>query len=143
MLVKYSQLIKNRLVIILLARSKEVTFVLGILSALLGIGFAFGDTSGSNYAPMLAVTTQYVWGILFLVYGGCKIWDALFDYGFKLSSLVSILGIWAWNFVFLSFTYYDTAPVTPTEVLLFLPVICEVWSLIINLYYNSYKGRAS
>ena len=74
------------------------------------------------------------WGAFFLAYGFAKVVNLLLIRQFFLTVLVSAIGMWGWNYLFLSFAVFDVAPLHPAELLMFLPVLCEVWSLVSIIY---------
>ena len=42
---------------------------------------------------------------------------------------MSVTGLLLWGGVFLSFTYFDSTPITSTEWLLLIPFLAELWVL--------------
>ena len=69
-----------------------------------------------------------------LVYGIIKISSSVSRVWLTLKITNSIYGLWLWSYVVLSFVLFDKTPVAPTELILFISIICEVWSLAIVLY---------
>jgi hypothetical protein len=105
-------------------------WIMGWISLVLAAGFFFSDTDNHNYDLINIMAQKNVWGFLYTIHGISMLYTALYprcDYYLK--SMFSIIGIWLWSYVFLSFTFYDPTPVKATEWMLFLPVMVEVWLL--------------
>jgi hypothetical protein len=127
---------------VLLSESSSVTLLLGIAGILLGLGFLLGDPANPNYQAITAFGSAEVWSIAFIFYGIVKLAQTLGRCNIWLKLLMSLSGLWAWNYVFLSFTIFDLTPVAPTEILLALPIVCEVWGLAVELFaVRIFKGR--
>ncbi len=111
-------------------RKVESSFMLAVASLMLALGFILGDGNNANYALMYGFADPIYWSVFFFSYSFVKflgIWKCL-DYRIRLTN--SALGIWAWNYIFLSFAVFDKTPMAPTEILLMVPVIVEMWSAI-------------
>ena len=108
----------------------ESVFLLGLVAIVLGVGFIVGVGDNDNYAYLYQLYNGQVWGALFITYGVFRFASLIFNTpcGFKL--FLGIVGMWAWNYVALSFTVFDQSPVAPTEYLLFVPVLVEAWVLL-------------
>lgn len=108
----------------------ETTILLTIASLCLSFGFFVGDGSNLNYALLYDFAHPYVWASMFLAYGSVKLFG-LFDYiSYHVKVINGCIGLWMWNYIFLSFAIFDTTTMAPTEALLLVPVISEVWILI-------------
>lgn len=127
--------LRHRVVQILMQRSDGITFVVSVAAFLLSVGFFSYDTPYvSAYEVLSRLMPLHLWGLFFLVYGVAKAINLFFVNCLYLTVSVSAVGIWAWNYLFLSFTVFDVAPPHPAELLIFLPVLCEVWSLVSIIY---------
>jgi len=131
---------KSKLASILFRDSPGVSFVLILAGWLVAIGFALGN-SNNNYDALINLMPFYSWSVLFTIYATAKSYCIIFrDTPSWPEVTVSSVGIWAWSYIFLSFTIYDRVPVAPTEFLLFLPVLAEVWALTSIIYYKNGGG---
>lgn len=139
MLIQSKQHIRDKLAVVLLSQGSGIKVILGIISILIGIGFLLGDTDRRNYAPIMAAGPALAWTVIFILHGIFKLLDAFCTLPFLVSTGVSIVGIWTWNYLFLSLTVFSMMPVTPIALLLVLPILCEVWSLTTTIYYNTHK----
>lgn len=119
-----------RLAYLLSLQKVETTIILIIASFCLSLGFFFGDAYNINYWLMYDFANRYVWGALFAVYGVIKLLALQGYVDHKVRIINGCIGLWAWNYIFLSFAVFDTTPVAPTEWLLLVPVIAEVWILM-------------
>lgn len=114
------------------ASKAESLFLLALASAFLGLGFLFADGSNSNYQMIYAFASKYAWGVFFLLYSASKFCAYFFRIDYKVKLASGVLGLWAWNYLLLSFTMFDITPITPAEILLILPVLVESWILLSN-----------
>jgi hypothetical protein len=108
--------------------------VLGISALLLATGLWLGDTSSSNYAALLNAATNTTWALIFASYGIAKIIQSGHDLPNGVDILISVIGIWLWNYLFFSFVLLDTREFTAVELLLLLPVACEFWELALDIF---------
>lgn len=132
----------TRLARVLLSEASSIMLLLSLCGILLGLGFIFGDPSNANYKAINSAGHVLVWGIGFLVYGVVKGIQTLYRIPVALKLVTSALGLWAWNYVFLSFTVLDSSPMAPTEVLLAVPIVCEMWGLAVSMFtLGQFKGR--
>lgn len=119
-----------RLAYLLSMHKVESTLVLTITALVLSMGFLFGKGNNANYALVYQFAHQYFWFALFFTYAcvkGTSLWAPV-DY--KVALINSIVGLWAWLYLFLSFTVFDTTPVAPTEAMLVIPVLAEAWLML-------------
>lgn len=127
-------IVKGRVAGMLSKYSPEMSLVLATCGWLLSIGFFIG-TSNNNYTALTDLMNFQSWGSLFLVYAVIKTYRVLISNTQNwLDILNSSVGIWAWNYIFLSFTLFDKVPTAPTEFLLFIPVLGEAWALTSIIY---------
>lgn len=126
--------VKARVADIVFKNSPEISLLLSIAATVVGVGFIIGVVN-TNYSALLDLMPLYGWAALFLVYGISKgylvivhkiptYWDIL----------NSAVGVWAWNYVFLSFTLFDTEKLAPLELLIALPTLAEAWALTSSIY---------
>lgn len=102
-----------------------VRFFMGILSAILAIGFFVSSAANNNYKQIINLADKKIWGLIFLIHAISLIMTVVYDLPVHLKRFLNVLGIWVWSYVFLSFTFYDTSPTAPTEWTLIMPVILE------------------
>lgn len=134
----------NRVSRVLLSESSQIMLLLAMCGVLLGLGFIFGDPNNNNYKAINEAGSAILWGISFTAYGLIKAIQTLYRIPTWLKFVASAAGIWAWNYVFLSFTLLDPTPVAPTEILLAIPIVCEMWGLAVSLFtLGQRKGRRS
>lgn len=114
---------------------------MAIISALtgmfLGFGFLTSTEHNQNYTLITNLMPYFLWGYLFLSYGLTKLAQTLFRVRYCIKILVSAIGMWAWLYIFLSFTLFDSTPMAPTEILLSIPVVIELWSLTTTIHQHS------
>lgn len=108
--------------------------VLGICALLLATGLYFGDTSSSNYEILLELFSHETWAAIFALYGTAKIIQGSHRLPSGIDIVICAIGIWLWNYIFLSFVVFDFKNFTAIEILLLLPVACEVWELALEIF---------
>lgn len=119
-----------RLAYVLVNHKGDLHILLGIVSLLLSLGFFFGTGTSLNYELLYHFISQTTWGIVFLVYSFIKTLGAFYKIPNILRLLNGIVGIWAWSYVFLSFTVFDPTALAPTELMLAAPILVEFWNLL-------------
>lgn len=115
-----------------------ITLLLGILSFLLAAGFLLSNNAvpNSNYYSVLALAPFDVWAMFFIIYGVMKIHGCLYRTHLYVNVFVSIVGMWSWSYLILSFTIFDPKKIVyPTDILAIFALIIEVWNLSLLLYY--------
>lgn len=128
--------IQSRVAAILISESKTITMLLGIIGLFLGIGFIFGDSTSADYHPLHMLFDAYVWAIIFLSYSLLKFLVIFKKIPCRVKVFNSTLGMWLWTYVVISFLIYDSKPISPAEILLLVPLVCEVIELVIDLYHD-------
>lgn len=127
--------IKARVADIVFKNSPEISLLLSIAATVAGIGFIFG-VANTNYSALIDLMPLHGWALLFLVYGISKCYLVISNKTpTRWDILNSAVGVWAWNYIFLSFTLFDTEKLTPLELLLALPTLAEAWALT-SIIYN-------
>lgn len=125
---------RNKIAQLLSKYSPEMSLVLAACGWFLSFGFFLGHTN-NNYTALTDLMSFTEWGILFLLYAVVKSFRVLSsDTQNWIDIATSSVGIWAWNYIFLSFTLFDKVPTAPTEFLLFIPVLGEAWALTSIIY---------
>ena len=76
---------------------------------------------------------------MFFVYSCLKIYGAFHRLNRHVRFTNSVFGLWAWNYIFLSFTVFDATPVAPTELLLAVPTVIEVWTMLAEPFKNAHR----
>lgn len=126
--------IKRKLAEILFSKSTDIIFVQAVTGLLMALGFAIGDSTNNNYQAINALAPLWGWSLVFLVYGLNKLISLFKPVNFYLNACSSASGLWGWAYVVLSFTLFDTVPVTATEILLVVPLLAEIWALASIIY---------
>lgn len=121
---------KFKFVYLVSIQKSESIFILAVTAMLLAIGFFIGNGDNHNYAMIYAFAHQYAWGMLFFVYSVVNFMTYWGRTAYITQMLTGIVGLWAWNYIFLSFTVFDTTPMAPTEALLAVPIVVEAWILL-------------
>ena len=133
--------IKNRVATLCFRYSYELAFAVAAAAGLLSLGFFFGSTN-NNYTALTDLMSFTAWAILFGLYSIIKFYRLFFvQIQNYIDIYVCAVGIWAWNYIFLSFTLFDKVPTAPTELLLFIPVMAEGWALT-SMIYRTNARRA-
>ncbi len=123
---RLSTLILSRVTLVLKVRHTIVSITLACFSALLGIGFILGDPeTNTNYSAFTGVS-KYLWAAVFLSYSIAKAVQSLSRVPICLKAVVSMLGLWNWSFLLISFLIYDRTSIGPAEPVLFMPLMWEV-----------------
>lgn len=126
--------IKARLTGLLLFESKTITFLLSIIGFLLGTGFYFFNISNVDYAVFYSLADMQYWGIVFYLYGSIKLLQSIRPISQWLKIAGSSLGMWLWTYLIFGFLLLDQTQPTPEELLLIVPLICEMGELVINMF---------
>jgi len=116
----------------LLSLSKvESTIMLCVTAFLLSLGFMFGihDTN-PDYKLIWQFGSSNFWCITFGLYSVIKGLSLFQNIDYRLNILNSILGLWGWLYICLSFTVFDTSPISPHELVFMAPVLAESWLLL-------------
>jgi hypothetical protein len=133
--------IKDRIATLAFKYSPELSMAVALAAALLAVGFFTGSTN-NNYTALTELMSFWQWGALFATYSGIKLYRLLCCRSQTWVDIyVSAIGIWAWNYIFLSFTLFDKVPTAPTELLLFIPVMAEGWTLTSMIYMKNTSGK--
>lgn len=128
--------IQSRVAAILISESKTITMLLGMIGLFLGIGFIIGDSGSMDYHPLLMLFDSWIWATIFLLYSFLKFSQIVQKVPDRVRIFNSTLGMWLWTYVLISFLIYDPKPVSPAEILLLVPLVCEVIELVIDLYHS-------
>lgn len=126
----YSSELKYRVEWLLSTSRHDTVMLLCVAAILLSIGFVVGTGDNPNYAMIYSFGGNIFWGLLFIGYAMILMCSLLFNIPRWLYILNGVIGLWAWNFIFLSFVIFDTSPITPTEILLLIPTLAECWVLL-------------
>lgn len=128
---EYSAELKFRVTWILSEQSRESNIILMCIGALLAVGFMFGDVSNNtNYALINAFADTQTWTLMFGTYTATKLIGILWSIPRVFSTAASAFGVWAFNYIFLSFVIFDGTTIAPTELLLLVPTLLEFWTMI-------------
>ena len=120
----------NFLCAICLLHRRKLHFLLALAGAVLSLGFAIGTGNNANYTLIFNFAPPLFWSFLFGVYTCIKVVGCFRRIDSRLKTTNSVVGLWAWNYIFLSFTVFDSTPIAPTELLLAVPTLIELWSML-------------
>lgn len=115
----------KKIIVTLTDNLTVVRFFMGILSAILAIGFFVASIDNTNYKQITNLADKKIWGLIFLIHAISLIMTVVYCLPVHLKRFLNVFGIWIWSYVFLSFTFYDPSPAAPTEWMLVMPVILE------------------
>lgn len=118
------------------SRKTETIIMLMLAGFLAAIGFLTGDVTNENYKLLYEFGSQYFWGTLFLVYSSIKAVSLFITTNYWVKMANGIVGLWAWLYIFLSFTVFDKTALAPTEVLLAMPVLVQSWLTLSTVYWG-------
>lgn len=126
--------VKYRVYRVILANSTALTLILTVTSTLLGLGFLFGSGTNSNYTSVYALASPEVWAGVFFTYSLVKAGQALNYLNYRVKEVTSIIGLWLWSYLSLSFLWFDKTPLAPTELMLLVTIFAEIWTLAVLMY---------
>lgn len=118
------------------SRKTETIIMLMLAGFLAAIGFLTGDVTNENYKLLYQFGSQYFWGTLFLIYSSIKAVSLFITTNYWIKMANGIVGLWAWLYIFLSFTVFDKTALAPTEVLLAMPVLVQSWLTLSTVYWG-------
>ena len=119
----------RRVIRVLTSDLTPLRWILGWMAIVLSIGFLTASTENANYEFINTIYSRTVWIIAFFGYGCMLLGTSLYNIAYHIRSIVSVIGIFLWSYIFLSFTFYDPTPTYATEWMLLLPVLVECWLL--------------
>ena len=123
-------------------QTRTLTLLIGLSAILLALGFLLGDsTHNTNYAILLELFPPTTWGAIFSAYGVLKLLHILDKLPHSVKILTSIVGVWVWIYVFFSFIVFDTVRLSPAELLIILPLACEIGELVLDIFNFRLCGR--
>lgn len=126
--------LKDRISRIVKLDLTALRWVMGWTSLWLSYGFFCLSTGGADYDTLREIRPAYVWGVLFAVYGAVGLLDCVFRVNWFVARGAGLLGMWLWSYLFLSLAVLDDKPTTAAEIMLVVPIICEVWLLIMAIF---------
>lgn len=131
-----------RILLLIIAQIRTMSLILGLCGITLGLGFLVGDTGNPNYHSIKEFAPISFWAFGFFTYGVIKLLHSVFRVHHSVKLLNALQGIWVWTFLFLSFSIFDSTPLAPTELLLIIPIICELWEIVIAIFnFSTYPYR--
>lgn len=136
--------LKSRITKMLVDDYSTLTLFLGLAAVLLSLGFVLSGQAvflNKNYSLLLDLAHPFFWVGSFLVYGVLKITTSVVRLPSYIEIALSTYGIWLWTYIVLSFIVFDKRAPAPTELILCIPTLCEVWVLALILY-NSKEKRS-
>lgn len=109
-----------------------VSMTLFSISSLLALGFLFGNVTNSTDYTYL--NDKLVWFSAFAAYGSIKFLQSLSRTPLCLRVGNSIIGLWLWCYIFVSFIVLDPTPMMPIEPILVLPIVWELAYITALIY---------
>lgn len=135
--------IQARFLELLYGAQYAFALLLGVVTLVLAAGFLVGgDSTNSNYDTLLRMFTPIQWSVLLAFHGVVQLARSVQRLPFTLVFVNSVVGIWLWCVIVTSFTLFDTTPTAPTEYLLAVPAILEVWLLAHVLFWRGFDRRS-
>lgn len=132
----------HRITTLMFAQAQALTFMLSLTALIMGLGFILGVTTSANYAGIVALGGDLVWAGAFIVFGLLKLIQAVFRIHYFVKIGNSLLGIWLWSFLFLTFSVIGKAELRPLELLLVIPILCEAWEITMTIFnFRLFQGR--
>lgn len=133
---------KSAILRLLYADITESTILLCLAGFALSIGFLVSSVVNTNYSLLADFAPYEVWAGYFFVYSCFRLFLFIYPKSGFLPNAVSVYGLWGWLYIFLSFTVYDSTKVAPTELLLILPCLAEIW-LIVRQSFRDMKVNSN
>lgn len=127
---------KNTISKLILHNGLDLTLMLGSAGLLMGLGFLTIDRYNPNYVLVYQIFDFKVWAAIFLAYGIGKFILVFIDtlrYR-ALHLTLSVIGAWAWTYLFFSFIFFDPTHLSPAELLIVVFIGSELWSMTYILY---------
>lgn len=132
----------HRITTLMFAQAQALTFMLSITALTMGLGFILGVTTSASYADIVALGGDLVWASAFIGFGLLKLIQAVFRIHYFVKIGNSLLGIWLWSFLFLTFSVIGKAELSPLELLLVIPILCEAWEITMTIFnFRLFQGR--
>lgn len=131
--------LNERLARVVLGDHTVIPMLLGMVALLLSAGFLISHTSNTNYYLLTEFAPFKFWAFAFFLYGAAKISSTLYRTHFIFKLVTSISGMWLWTYLMLSFVIFDITPIAPTEMMLFITGICEVWTLALSIFDSKHS----
>lgn len=119
----------------------DAPLLIAMLSAAAALGFAFADGYNQNYNLMYGFFGKAAWAAIFGAHSIAKLLDWLYSWPGWAKTANGVLGVWAWNCMFLSFVVFDTTPMSPGEVVMWVPVMLECWALVQHAQWRSEQEK--
>ena len=119
----------------------ESTLVLAFTGLLLSLGFLIGAGNNDNYALIYSFAGPIYWSVLFFGYGLSKLYSIWYKTSQTFRLVNAADGLWAWNYIFLSFAVFDKTPMAPTELLLLVPVVADMWIAMSAIHCKKEKVK--
>lgn len=132
-LTRLSELVKSR--------KTETVILLSMAGYLVSLGLLTGTVVNPNYELMYEFASRYFWAALFFVYATIKAYSLFLPVNIRLKLVNGMIGLWAWVYIFLSFTVFDKTPMAPTETLLAIPVITQSWLTLATVYWSKNDNK--
>lgn len=118
-----------RIVRLLTSDLSVIRWCIGWLALLLSAGFMLSESQNTNYEFLNSHASKMMWATLFALHGFLLLFLSLWHMPTFVTRTVSIVGLFLWTYVFLSFTFYDPTPINSTEWMLLLPMMIEMWMM--------------
>lgn len=109
---------------------KESIFILILLGALLSFGFLISPDQNQNFDMIYQFADRDMWGFFFGVYTLGNLLYYSGNLNKHLAATINTAGLFAWNYIMLSFVFYDPH-IAPTEFLFLGVVLVQMWVLLL------------
>lgn len=117
-----------------LLKQKSLTIGLAMAGFLIGLAFLLAPAKPSNYGALLDIANTTWWASVFFSYAIFKTTEIFYQVYTWLKVITTVLSTWLWFYFLLSLTIYDTQALAPTELLLVLPIVAELFELSYQFY---------
>lgn len=135
----------KRLTSILVCDLTAVKWLMGWASILSGVGFLFLSTELPAYNTLRILEPMWLWGLAFLTFGFFRLKSCLVRRPAYRKIIGPVIGMYLWSYLLVSIIIFDKTPLEATELLLVLPLLCELWifTQAIAKHNTKYNRRAT
>lgn len=120
--------------------SGETSLFLALCAILMTVGIVFAEQN-NNYVSMYDVAGPFYWIAIFTIYAIVKIYGCFYRTPYYVRTVTCVAGLWAWNYVFLSFVVFDLLLPEPSEFILLIPIVAEVWCMVSLPHPKNWRGN--
>lgn len=106
---------------------------LAIMAVLLAVGLITANDTALSHFPLISIFNEVFWAVLLVAYATVKLLQSTRPVNHCVTIFTSVLGAWIWNYMIVSFVFLDPKPLEASDLLLFVPVVCEVLDLALDM----------